>query len=159
LAYEGLIKNSIKRFKFSHKKEYAYEFAKLITKTIEICFRNQKFDLITCVPLHKNRFKKRGYNQSELIAKEAAKSLGFQFEKTIVKTKNNLPQHGLNFFKRQINVNGAYKAIRNLSGKKILICDDIVTTGATLNECVSVLEAAGAKVACACLAYTRRYSS
>jgi ComF family protein len=155
-AYQGCVKEAIKRFKFKHEKSYKDEFSKLVAKTVKKCFPKQKFDLITCVPIHENRVNTRGYNQSELIARGVSKILGISFENTLIKTQNNRSQHGLNFAKRQTNVDGVYKLIKNLDGKKILICDDIITTGATLNECITTLFRAKADVFCACLAYTEK---
>lgn len=88
----------------------------------------------------------RGYNQSELIAKEIAKILQIKIDtKTLKKTKNNITQSTLNKEQREQNVIGAYttKNTEKIKNKKILIFDDIYTTGNTVNECAKVLVQAG----------------
>ena len=88
----------------------------------------------------------RGYNQSELLAKEIAKILRIKTDtKTLKKTKNIIAQSTLNKEQREQNVIGAYKVkdIEKIKNKKILIFDDIYTTGSTVNECAKVLVQAG----------------
>ena len=88
----------------------------------------------------------RGYNQSELLAKEIAKILQIKIDtKILKKTKNNTTQSTLNKAQREKNVIGAYKLkkLEKIKNKKILIFDDIYTTGSTSNECAKVLLQAG----------------
>jgi predicted amidophosphoribosyltransferase len=110
---------------------------------------------VTCVPIFKNKLKERGYNQSKLLAEFAAKNLNLEFKEVIAKIKDNSMQHGLNFAGRQINVRGVYKICGDVKNKNILLCDDVVTTGATLNECVHILAKENANVFCASAAYTK----
>ena len=94
------------------------------------------------VPISKKRLKDRGYNQSELIAKEISKMLSIKIEKNIIKKLiDTPPQSLLNKEQRQENIKGVYKAynIEKIKNKNILIVDDIYTTGNTVNECAKVL--------------------
>ncbi|MDR0913693.1 MAG: ComF family protein [Oscillospiraceae bacterium] len=107
---------------------------------------------VTAVPLHKSSEAERGYNQSRLLAKSAARFLNFPYKDLLVKHTQNRCQHSLKRHERVINVQNVYSAAKNadVAGKTILLIDDIVTTGSTLGECAKVLLAAGAKrVVCA----------
>lgn len=107
-----------------------------------------KYDIIGAVPIHKKRMLERGYNQSELIAKEIAKNIqGIEYKKLLKKTKNNQTQSELKKEERLENVKNVYE-IQNkqiIQDKKIILFDDIYTTGSTVNECSKVLKENGAK--------------
>lgn len=105
------------------------------------------YDIIIPVPIHKKRYKERGYNQSELLASEIAKTLNISIEKRVlIKNVNNTPQSKLSKIERKNNANGVYKIInaQKIKNKKIIIIDDIYTTGSTANECSKLLKQAGA---------------
>ena len=106
------------------------------------------YDIIIPVPISRERQKKRGYNQSLLIAKKIANQLRAKVDINIlIKQKNNVQQSTLNKQEREENVIDAYKIInqRKIIDKKILLVDDIYTTGSTVNECSKILNLAGAK--------------
>ena len=108
----------------------------------------KKYDIIISVPISRQRRKERGYNQSELIALELSKILGVQIKKDIIyKIKNTVPQSSLNKVQREENAKGVYKVknTEKLYNKKILIFDDIYTTGNTVNECAKTLVQKGIK--------------
>ena len=91
---------------------------------------------------------KRGYNQTELIAKQISKSLNIKMEKDIlIKDINTKPQSELNKTERKNNIKNVFKLqnIQKIENKKIVIFDDIYTTGSTVNECSRILKNAGAK--------------
>ena len=144
--YEKLIRSQILSLKFKEKpyiyKTIAY-FLENKQKSLE---KLKKYDIIVVVPVSKGRFKERGYNQSELIAKEIAKILSIKIEKKIIyKIKEIPPQSTLNKEQREENIKQAYivKNIKKIKDKKILIFDDIYTTGNTVNECARILIEAG----------------
>ena len=102
----------------------------------------KKYDIIIIVPISKQRKQDRGYNQSELIAKEISKIIKVPIKrKMIYKVKNTVPQSTLNKKQREENAKGAYEApsTTKLKNRKILIIDDIYTTGNTVNECAKIL--------------------
>ena len=147
--YEKDIRNLILSYKF-HDKSYLYKiFAEIIIKNEKIYSFLKKYDIMTQVPIHKKRKKQRGYNQSELVAKEIAKNIeNISYEKDIlIKNKNTLPQSTLNKSQREQNVQGVYEIINNekVKNKKIILFDDIFTTGNTANECARILKENGAK--------------
>lgn len=153
-AYNGIFAEAVKRFKFNGHKEYAEKLAWQITNAVKESFSDAKFDCITCVPMHKNQLKNRGYNQSELLAKNIAKQLNIPYETLLVKHKENQPQHSLTSSQKRDNVKGVYKALNTdkIKGNNILVIDDILTTGHTLGECCRILsKAGGEKIYCAAL--------
>ena len=106
----------------------------------------KKYDIILVVPISKSRKKERGYNQSELVAKGISKIISVKIEKNkLYKIKDIPPQSTLNKEQREENVKKAYKVknIEKIQNKKILIIDDIYTTGNTVNECAKTLVEAG----------------
>ncbi|MCI8636957.1 MAG: ComF family protein, partial [Clostridia bacterium] len=106
------------------------------------------YDTIIPVPISKKRRKERGYNQSELIAKEMAKNLGIEYNTDcLFKVKNIVEQSKLNKEERQKNIQGVYELHKQnkLQNKKILLIDDIYTTGSTVNECCKILKQASPK--------------
>ncbi len=146
--YEDIIRKLILDYKF-HDKSYLYKtFSEIILKNKKLCKILKSYDIITSVPLHKKRLRQRGYNQSDLIAKEVAKGINRKYKNDIIiKVKNTKPQSLKNVTKRINDVIGIYK-INNtatIKEKSIAIFDDVYTTGSTLNECKKVLLEAGAK--------------
>lgn len=107
-----------------------------------------KIDLIVPVPLHKLKKLERGYNQSFYIAEGLRRVLKKPVdEKLIVRRKNTLSQTNMDLAEREKNIKNAFKIRKasNAAGKNILIVDDVITTGATINECARVLKSAGAE--------------
>lgn len=146
--YEGEIREKILDYKFKDKSYIYKTFSKIILKSKKICFLLEKYDIITAVPIHKKRKAQRGYNQSELIAREIGKRINnLEYRKTLKKDKNNVRQSSLNHNERKENVKNAYQIINKeiISNKKIVLFDDIYTTGSTVNECSRVLKENGAK--------------
>ena len=146
--YEGDIRNKIIDYKFNNKPYLYKTFAKIILKNKKICVFLKSYDIIIPVPIHKQRKLKRGYNQTELIAKEIVKNTNLKLEnKVLFKTKNIMPQSMLNKSKRQQNVKNAFiiKNPKNIFNKKVLLFDDIYTTGSTALECAKILKKHGAQ--------------
>lgn len=146
--YKNEIRNLILDYKF-RDKSYLYElFAKIITKNEKICGILEKYDIIIPVPIHKKRKKQRGYNQSELIARQISKNIAnLQLEnKAFIKIKNNKPQSTLNKKQRKQNVKNVYKLENKgkIENKNIVLFDDIYTTGNTANEIAEILKQNGA---------------
>ena len=98
------------------------------------------------VPLHPDRLKERGFNQSELIFREPFAELRISMEPVLMRTHPTVPQFGLTAAERRENVQGVFKvaAGADLSGRAVIIADDIMTTGATLSECARAVRGAGA---------------
>ena len=148
--YEGNVRASLLRYKFGGMTGYAEVYADYLSKCIDengiIC------DSITWVPLSRRRLRRRGYDQARLLAEALSAKLGVPCERTLVKTKNNPPQSRTGkAAQRRANVSGVYEAVSGaeLAGKRLLLVDDIVTTGSTLGEAAGALLGAGAASVCA----------
>ena len=146
LKYEGIVRNEIINYKFNENSYLYATFAKIILKNKKICSFLQNYDIIIPVPMYKTKRLKRGYNQSELIAKLLAKDIGLECPKnSLIKIKDTKVQSLLNKTERYKNIKNAFLANTNVNNKKIVLFDDIYTTGNTVNECSRVLKNAGAQ--------------
>ncbi len=105
-------------------------------------------DLVTCVPMSKTKLLDRKYNQAEVFAKHMSKRLGKSFNGKLLQRKhNNIEQHMLSSEQRRENAENVYhihNKYNDIKGKNILICDDVITTGATMSKCIRLLKEMGA---------------
>ena len=143
--YKDLIRKKIIEFKFNDKSYLYKTFSNIILKNKKICKLLNSYDIIIPVPMFEKKKSKRGYNQTELISKEIAKRLDITFNNNILfKIKENKTQSLLNYHERKQNVINVYKIndseTKNVSNKKIILFDDIYTTGFTVKECIKELE-------------------
>ena len=132
--------------KFGGAAHYAAVYGAWMAHTIEDKLAG-RFDTLTWVPVSRRRRRSRGYDQSELLCREIAKRLGLEPVRLLRKTRNPPAQSTMaDPAGRRANVSGAYEPERaaRLDGRRVLLIDDIVTTGATLAECSRVLRTAGA---------------
>ncbi len=154
LLYRDKAREAILRFKFASRSGSAAAFASLMAERVSRDLAG-KYDLITWVPVSFLRLRRRGFSQSRLLAEETARLLGEETAALLRKRRYRQPQSHLTGEAARIaNVSGAFAAIHpaRFQGKRILLIDDVVTTGATLSECARVLLTAGAAdVVCATL--------
>lgn len=154
LPYEEPLRHSIHQFKFYGKRYYAKTYGPWLAAAI--AQESLPYDVITWVPVSRQRYHQRGYDQAEWLAEAAAKELGVTVQRCLKKIHHNPAQsHITDREARAANVKGVYEPVHpnRWSGKRILLIDDIITTGATLEECSRVLLKAGAAmVHCATLA-------
>lgn len=145
LFYEDTVRESLHRFKFSQRSGYAGIYAGFMVKCID---ENEFFcDIISWVPVSRRRKRSRGYDQSELLARAVSEKTGIPCERFLEKIRHNPPQSLTgDEKKRRENVKNVYRACQTdkMHGLRVLLIDDIVTTGATLSECARVLHEAGA---------------
>ena len=102
-------------------------------------------ELVVPVPMHAKRLCRRGFNQSETLARKVAAGLGLPFEEGIVRTRNTVQQARLAGEARRKNLKDAFRAESVVSGKRVLLVDDVYTTGETARECAKALRDAGAR--------------
>lgn len=147
---ETTAKNAMYDLKFRKNERVSRYFAERMALSVKQYYSDINIDLVTFVPMSKKAKKKRGYNQSELIAKDLAEILKFQFKDDILKSHiKKHSQYKLSIKQRRENVKGIFYSDYKLNGQTVLLVDDIKTTGATLNECAKVLLSIGAdKVYC-----------
>ena len=143
-VYDGTVRASILKFKFGNCGNFARVFAKFLAAVATR--QGIEFDLVAYAPMSRKSLKKRGYNQAQLLAQHfcAILECNEKLVNAIAKIKETEPQESLGKEKRKTNLVGAYKCVSDVEGKRVLVIDDIKTTGATLNECAKVLKKAGA---------------
>lgn len=155
ISYKGLVKKLIYQFKYapylSSLNEVLGElmYEGLIQSESFVNLLNRS-PIIIDVPIHKNKFKARGYNHSTLLAKNLAEKLNLKFvPEVLIRIKETKPQFALKREERKENILGAFslnlKFKDFIKDKSIVIVDDVATSGATLNECAKVLRRNGAK--------------
>lgn len=157
VEYKTTIKKAVYAFKY---EPYIYRLREIFSRLMyESYIQNEVLQAavnasdnvwITCVPLHENRLRKRGYNQSELIGKILAEKLGLRFNsKLLTRARDTIPQFKLKKEERAKNIAGAFEIASRykdrMHGKTIFIVDDVFTSGATLRECGKLLKKAHAK--------------
>lgn len=155
ISYKGVVKKLLYQFKYppylsSLKVELGKLFYEgLIQQELFARFTENPSVIIVAVPLHASRLRKRGYNQSELLAKELSAKTGISYSSNLlVRSAITIPQFRLKKDQRKKNMLGAFSInpkVKNVAKRKVVVLvDDIVTTGATLKECAKVLKKGGA---------------
>ena len=161
--YRGAVQDSLKRFKFNRRRSYYRAYGRELAKKLKTV--SFSYDVITWVPVSFLRRWGRGYDQVELIALQLGKELGTEPVKTLRKHRHNRRQSRIKGRDARVkNVRGVYKAVAGASiqGKRVLLIDDIVTTGATVSEAARILKKAGAAavyVACVACAGTGSFNT
>jgi len=155
LYYTGVVRRSVLNYKFRDASQYAGVYGIFLADCIKRC-PDIAYDIITWVPLSARRERKRGYDQARILAEATASELDNTIIETLKKQRDVQAQSELgDKAERSINIGGAYEAVdyEVFTGKRILLIDDVITTGSTLDECAKVLLAAGAAgIICATLA-------
>ena len=144
--YTGDVRSSLHRYKFGNARHYAPAYGRLLA--MRILRDLPRADIITWVPVSRKRLRERGYDQVQLLAEAVSPELEIPAEPLLNKIRDNQPNSGLRTpEERRANVLGAYKAVgqERFRGKRVLLLDDIITTGATASECARVLLTAGAE--------------
>lgn len=147
--YDAVLRESIARFKYHGRQEYAAFYANAMYRELGDWIRALQPDALIPVPIHKKRYQKRGYNQAEVLAKELGKCMDIPvLSDYLVRVKNTLPQKELSKRERLENLSGAF-SVRRGGGelyKKlncVIIVDDIYTTGSTIEMCARILKEEG----------------
>lgn len=154
--YNQVMRRAMDGFKYKNRQEYADFFTSELIRVYGDEMKAWKADAVIPIPIHKSRRRIRGYNQAELLAEPLSGFLGIPMEaKLVVRTRKTKPQNKLNDKERQKNIEGAF----NIRGKivqlkKVILIDDIYTTGSTINTCARLLREAGVEqvyFACICI--------
>jgi ComF family protein len=144
--YEGTLRKLVHLYKYSGMKRLARTLAACMDRAISI---DESFDAVVPVPLHWRRQWERGFNQSDLLARHIAKKRGIPVLRALRRKRATATQAGLASAGRRRNAAGAFelrvagKTDPRLAGKKILLIDDVMTTGATASACASALKRGG----------------
>jgi competence protein ComFC len=142
--YEDELRELIHLFKYGRIQTLAKPLGRLLASALP---REQSFDVIVPMPLHWRKRWQRGFNQAALLAREIARRTHAPLSCALRRVKHTSAQAGLTNAKRRQNVSGAFRARRKpaLAGKRVLLIDDVLTTGATAASCARALRLAGAR--------------
>lgn len=145
--YDDMISKSIYRFKYHNRRTYAEYYGNAISGHYGETIKRWQADVIIPVPIHERKRIKRGYNQAELIAEVLGRCLGIENDGSyLVRVADTKPQKEMDKGERKKNLENAFKLDRNVvKYKKIILVDDIYTTGSTVDECARTLIAGGAE--------------
>jgi len=142
--YQPPVDRLIQEFKYHNKPSLAKFLGRKMAAVIRGDPHYHRIDLVVPIPLHPRRRWERGYNQSELLARAVGKELGLLVDNPLIRVRDNPSQTGLTETERKKNVAGIFEVKGGMSGKVILLVDDVMTTGATIEEGARVLKEAGA---------------
>lgn len=158
--YEGKARQAVRNLKFRNHPDAAEFLYTAMVETVRREYSGIRFDAVIPVPVSAATLRRRGYNQSALLAGGVAKSLGVPMEESLIKTGDVPPQRELPAYRRSGNVFGVFDRAERaaLEGKTLLLVDDISTTGATLEECAKMLKIYGAQEVYAAAAAVSRLS-
>jgi ComF family protein len=136
----------IQELKFRGKRNLVGLLVPLMAGTFYDAWDRDQFDSIAPIPLHAKRRRERGFNQSELLAKELGRSIGIPYKRALVRVRATQPQVGLSDTQRRDNVRNAFRCAgpQEVMDKRILLIDDVMTTGATVASAAQALMDAGA---------------
>lgn len=144
-AYDENVKNSLYRFKYSNKREYAAVYAKELFVQYGEILKRWDVQAVVPVPMYRDKMRQRGFNQAECIAVELSKLLGVGVEKNLIeRVRNTKPMKELDDKERMKNLERAFNISEDsVKYKRILLVDDIYTTGATVDSCALLLKEKG----------------
>ena len=145
LNYNDAAKNSMVQIKYHNKREYLDFYGAALAVRYERTIRKMNVDVIIPVPVHPSRRRKRGFNQAEVLAKIVGERLGIPVRTDLLKrTKKTLPQKELSAGERLKNLSGAFRSEEIPQEiRRVLLVDDIYTTGSTIEACTRALKASG----------------
>ncbi|MCQ4022965.1 MULTISPECIES: ComF family protein [unclassified Ruminococcus] len=139
--YSGEYRKAVLEYKFNGKHYYCASFAEYMKSAVDAQLADCSFDVVTYVPIYGE--KRYRFNHSRTLAKHLSRLLSLPCEQLLVKTKHTQKQHLLSLDDRRHNVSGVFSSV-DVSGKNILLVDDIITSGYTLAECIRTLKYGGA---------------
>lgn len=142
-SYEGSLQKLIHLFKYGKVETLAAPLGRLLIRTLP---REQRFDLVMAMPMHWRKRWERGFNQAELLARPLAMRYGVKLSTNLRRKRYTQPQAGLTELERRENLKDSFRVRRaeQIVGKRILLIDDVLTTGATLRAGAAALKNAGA---------------
>ncbi len=145
-AYDFPLDKLVQSFKYGHRLALAVFFSRRLIELAKDRIEDSgPPDLIVPMPLHSRRLRERGFNQALELARPLGKSLRIPVDATLCRRlRDTRPQTGLHWRERVRNIRGAFDCTTDLSGKRILLVDDVMTTGASLNECARIVKRHGA---------------
>ncbi len=148
LSYEGVVRKAIVGSKYGPRNFHALEFLSdfVISLLLEVGFNPGREPVVVPIPLTQKKYKQRGFNQSEVIAKTLSKRFNLAYENSLVRISGDISQRGLSKRKRKDNVEGVFICPpEKVIGKDIVLVDDVCTTGSTFLSATKALKERGAR--------------
>ncbi len=147
-SYEGSLRKLIHVFKYGKVESLAGPLSRFLIQSLPL---EQQFDIVLAMPMHWRKLWQRGFNQAELLARPVARRYGIKLSSNLRRRRYTKPQAGLSEAKRRDNLRNSFTVVRpeQMRGKRVLLIDDVFTTGATLRTAAEALKAAGAGHVCA----------
>jgi ComF family protein len=144
-VYGGVLLEAVHLFKYHHRTSLRSVLTELVLKHDWGDFDPKRYDIIVAVPLHRQRLYERGFNQAMLLCRGIGDAWGIEISETgLARTRYTIPQIRLTPTQREKNVSGAFAVTGDgFDGKRVLLVDDVYTTGATVSECSRILMGAG----------------
>ena len=139
----GPLREAVHDLKYRGIRAYGRQLGRFMAR----CLEQRPFpgDVIVPAPLHRKRLRERGYNQSELLARSLAMETGLDLDASLLsRVRHSPPQVGANRHRRRSNVEGSFQCRAGLDGRRIVLVDDVATTGSTMSACALALKEAGA---------------
>ena len=147
VRFRGSLRSCLHAFKYGGDTCLSGDFSRLLQACVSTQYGDMRFDAVVCVPLHPSKERDRGYNQAGLLASGLAKGISLEsYSGCLERVRRTRTQISLSAQQRRANVRNAFivKAPSWVEGRRLLLVDDVMTTGATVNECSRVLKRAGA---------------
>jgi len=148
VRYEGAVGSALRDLKYNHAVWLVRDLAELLFACVQAEYSGVEFDWVSAVPLYPARLRERGFNQAGLLAAALARRMNIRYQRGAARRiRPTATQTGLTAPRRTANVQNAFRAalFARLGGKRILLVDDVMTTGATANACAEALKKGGAK--------------
>ena len=147
-SYEGPLRKLIHIFKYGKLESLAQPLSRFLLQSLPL---DHRFDLVIAMPMHWRKRWERGFNQAELLAQPVAKRYGVKLATSLRRCRYTKSQAGLSEAKRRENLRNSFRVVRpgEVKGKRVLVIDDVFTTGATLRAAAEALKSAGASYVCA----------
>lgn len=152
VRYEGAVGEALRSLKYNHSLWVVDDLVELLFSCVQAEYPGRTFDCVTAVPLYPPRRRERGFNQSALLGSALARRLKIPFRPGMLRRVHpTASQTGLTAPQRTANVCGAFRVgfFARPAGRRILLVDDVMTTGATVNACAGALKKGGAASVCA----------
>jgi ComF family protein len=143
-SYEGSLRDLVHLFKYGRVRSLRKPLGRMLSLALP---REEQVDLVVPVPMHWFRKWKRGFNQAELLARVVARRTGVPVARSLKRGRSTLSQAGLTLSQRRDNLTGVFRvsARNRIEGRRVLLVDDVFTTGATASACAAALKRAGAR--------------
>jgi ComF family protein len=143
-SYEGTLRQLIHLYKYGKIETLARPLSEFLVRALPV---EESFDVVIAMPIHWRKRWERGFNQAELLARPIAKRYGLGLSSNLQRSRYTKPQAGLSETERRTNLKGSFQVQRpaEIAGKRILLVDDVFTTGATLRTAAETLKKAGAR--------------